>query len=57
MKQIFKRLGSDHRGATAIEYGLIVALIAIAASGAIALFADAAIAMWDFVRTQALGSL
>lgn len=57
MKQIFKRLGADSRGATAIEYGLIAAMIAIAASGAIALFADSAIAMWDFVKTEALGSL
>lgn len=57
MIELFRRLCADHRGATAIEYGLIVALIAIAAAGAIAAFADAAIAMWEFVRTNALGSL
>ncbi len=57
MKQTLRRLNADSRGATAIEYALIAAMIAIAASGAIALFADSAIAMWDFVKTEALGSL
>lgn len=57
MDKLLLRLGADRRGATAIEYAMIVALIAVAASGAIALFADAAIEMWDFVRTEALGSL
>ncbi len=51
------RLCGDRRAATAVEYGLIVALIAVAASGFIALFADAAIAMWEFIKTEALGSL
>lgn len=57
MKKFLLRMWADSCGATAIEYAMIVALIAVAASGAIALFADAAIAMWDFVRVQALGSL
>jgi Flp pilus assembly pilin Flp len=57
MKQTLRRLNADSCGATAIEYALIAAMIAIAASGAIALFADSAIAMWDFVKTEALGSL
>lgn len=57
MFKLFKSLSGDRRGATAIEYGLIVALIAVFSAGAISLFADAAIAMWDFIRTQALGSL
>lgn len=57
MRNLLDRLRLDRRGATAVEYGLIVALIAVFASGAIALFADAAIAMWEFVRAQALGNL
>lgn len=57
MLKFIRMLARDRRGATAIEYGLIVALIAVFATGAISLFADAAIAMWDFIRTQALGSL
>lgn len=48
---------ADCCGATAIEYAMIVALIAVAASGAITLFADSAIDMWNFVRDQTLGSL
>ena len=31
---ILRKLGADARGATAIEYGLIVALIAVACIGA-----------------------
>ena len=57
MRRLYLRLRGDRRGATAIEYGLIVALIAVFAAGAIALFADAAIAMWEYVRSNALGNL
>lgn len=57
MRKLFILLRGDRRGATAIEYGLIVALIAVFAAGAIALFADAAIAMWEYVRSNALGNL
>jgi pilus assembly protein Flp/PilA len=57
MIKMLLRLYGDRRGATAVEYGLIVALIAIAASGFIALFADAAIAMWEFIKDEALNSL
>jgi pilus assembly protein Flp/PilA len=57
MLKLFCALSANRRGATAIEYGLIVSLIAIAASGAIVLFADAAIAMWEFIRTEALAVL
>lgn len=57
MRTVLKRLLGDNRAATAIEYGLIVALIAVFASGAIALFADKVILMWEFIRTQALGAL
>ena len=32
--RFFKKLASEQRGATAIEYGLIAALIAVAAIGA-----------------------
>lgn len=57
MRTLILRLRADRRGATAIEYGLIVALIALAAAVGIALFADAAIAMWEFIRAEALGNL
>ena len=35
IRKILRRLGADERGATAIEYGLIVALIAVAMLGAL----------------------
>jgi len=34
--KLFRNLAADKRGATAIEYGLIAALIAVAAIGAMA---------------------
>ena len=39
----------DESGATAIEYGLIAALVCIAAIGAMNAFADSTIAMYDVV--------
>lgn len=39
----------DDRGATAIEYGLIVALIGVAIMGGVNLFADETISMWNGV--------
>lgn len=41
----------NERGATAIEYGLIVALIGIAIIGSISLFAGNTIDMWNYVST------
>jgi pilus assembly protein Flp/PilA len=38
MLTLWKRFASDERGATMVEYGLLVALIAVAAMGAIGLF-------------------
>ena len=35
IRSFLRRLGADERGATAIEYGLIVALIAVAIMGAL----------------------
>lgn len=37
MKNLFARFAKDESGATAIEYGLIAALIAVAAIGAMGL--------------------
>ncbi|UZK70733.1 Flp family type IVb pilin [Sphingomonas sp. S1-29] len=47
-----KRLFDDRRGATAVEYGLILALVFLAIVGAIAGVADATIGMWDGVSTD-----
>ena len=56
MRNPFQRLVSNRRGATAIEYGLIAALVAIAAMSGIGLFADRTITMWDYVSSTITGS-
>lgn len=50
MRQILAQLARSKRGATAIEYGLIVALVAIACMTAINSLADSTIDMWDHVE-------
>ncbi|MGD2134030.1 MAG: Flp family type IVb pilin [Maricaulaceae bacterium] len=42
----------DDRGATAIEYGLLAALMAVALLVALENFADATIAMWERVAGE-----
>jgi pilus assembly protein Flp/PilA len=43
---------SDERGATAVEYGLILALIFLAVAGAIQGVATVTIGMWDNVSND-----
>jgi pilus assembly protein Flp/PilA len=52
MRTLLHALLHARRGATAIEYGLIVAMIALAAVGAIQLFADGAIGKWNFIQNS-----
>jgi pilus assembly protein Flp/PilA len=52
MNRLFKKLRKNQRGATAIEYGMIVALIGLAALGAIQAFATDAITMWNTVGDE-----
>ncbi|MEQ1687537.1 MAG: Flp family type IVb pilin [Sphingopyxis sp.] len=51
MRHFFTRLSRNQRGATAVEYGLIAALITLAAFGAIANFGGKATAMWNNTAT------
>jgi pilus assembly protein Flp/PilA len=46
----------DERGATAVEYGLILALIFLAMVGAVGTFAETTINMWDNVANSVAGS-
>jgi pilus assembly protein Flp/PilA len=55
MRRLFK-LGKDERGATAIEYGLIAALIFLAMVGAVTLFANTTITMWNDVSNKVQNS-
>ena len=48
--RVLQRCLSDCRGATAVEYGLIVALVVLAAMAAITRLADANTEQWTYVR-------
>lgn len=52
MKNVIKRLIGDEAGATAIEYGLILALMVLAMMSALEAFADGSISMWNNVSTR-----
>ncbi|GAB5347377.1 Flp family type IVb pilin [Alteriqipengyuania sp. 357] len=49
MKRIWTRLCNDNSGAVAVEYGLILALIFLAMVGAIGIFAENVIDVWQKV--------
>ncbi|WP_338446058.1 Flp family type IVb pilin [Pelagerythrobacter marensis] len=51
-KTILTRIGRDTRGATAVEYGLIVTLIVVACIGAFTEVADKTTVMWSAVSTE-----
>ena len=55
VKQLL-RLARDSRGATAIEYGLIVALIVIAMLTALRGVADENTGMWAWVQNDVLAA-
>jgi pilus assembly protein Flp/PilA len=48
---------SDETGTTAIEYGLIAALVCVAAMGAMGAFADSTIAMYQIVVDAMLANM
>lgn len=56
MKKFPQRMIGDERGATAIEYGLILALIVLAIMVALHSFADATINMWDNVAEKVVNA-
>lgn len=49
MKSWIGKLLTDRRGATAVEYGLIAALLVVAVIGALVAFAGATIDIWNNV--------
>ena len=51
LNKLLKAILEDRSGATAVEYGLIVALIVIAMIAALNTFANETISMWDRVST------
>lgn len=48
------RIRKDERGATAVEYGLILALIFLAVIGGVQAFTDRTIDMWGYVSNEVL---
>jgi pilus assembly protein Flp/PilA len=48
---MLRRLINDRKGATAIEYGLILALIVIAIIGGMSMFANTTVGMWNNVSS------
>jgi len=53
----FKQLLRDNRGATAIEYGLIVAMIGLAIMVTMQAMAGEIIEMWGFVEVTATDAM
>ena len=56
MLGLIRALARDVRGATAVEYGLIVALIFIAATAAISNAAGQTIIMWTNITTRVVNA-
>ena len=56
MRKMFKALIADDSGATAVEYGLILALIFLAMAGAVAGVGTETGVMWDKVATEVEGA-
>ncbi len=56
MRKFSGALLRDTRGATAIEYGLIVALIVLAMMGALSLFGQTAIDKWEYVSEKVVNA-
>lgn len=52
MIRLLGKLFCDARGATAVEYGLILSLVVLAMMGALITFADTSIEMWNNVSTS-----
>ena len=57
MSTCLKRLVEDQSGATAIEYGLILALIVIAMIGALQGVASTTVNMWGNVESKSVAAI
>ena len=57
IRTTFRRLSRDNRGATAIEYGLIAALIVIAMMGGLSALGGGAGGMWTKINNNVQASM
>ena len=55
MRRLFGLI-KDDRAATAVEYGLILAMVFLAMIGAVGLFGQTTIQMWDNVANEVRGA-
>ena len=56
MMHLLRLLAESRKAATAVEYGLILALIFLAMVGAVSTFAATTTTMWNEVATKVKGS-
>ena len=56
MIKVLQLLGRDESGATAVEYGLILALIFLAMIGAVQSFGTATITTWNNVESAVVAA-
>ncbi|MDX1423878.1 MAG: Flp family type IVb pilin [Kiloniellales bacterium] len=56
MHKVIRAFAEDESGATAIEYGLIAALVSVAAIGALTAMGDSLSAMFDTVSSALSGA-
>ncbi|GGB14753.1 hypothetical protein GCM10011380_00190 [Sphingomonas metalli] len=56
LRRLVRFIAADQRGATAVEYGLIIALIVLAMIGALSTFATKTSAMWDVVSNKVVNA-
>jgi pilus assembly protein Flp/PilA len=52
MLRLMRALARDRKGATAVEYGLIVALVVLAMLAALTNFANVSVGMWNNVSNK-----
>ena len=52
LRKFLNQLECDASGATAVEYGLILALVFLAMLGAVQGFGDVTIAMWNDISSE-----
>lgn len=52
MRQLWKRLYRDDRGATALEYGLILCLIVVVMGMGMTALGQETVGQWNFISSQ-----
>ncbi len=56
LSRLVRPVTTDRRGATVVEYGLIISLIVLAIMGSLASFGRASTTMWDNVSERVVNA-